>query len=62
VSYIFSHIKDDGLISYIPVKKAEYEFEDDEISIINVPITQEEREEEKKAAMMLLKKNKKNKK
>ena len=35
VSYIFSHIKDDGLISYIPVKKAEYEFEDDEISIIS---------------------------
>ena len=61
VSYIFSHIKDDGLISYIPVKKAEFEFEEDEINIQNVPISQEEREEEKKAEM-LLKKNKKNNK
>jgi len=62
VSHIFSHVKDDGLISYIPVKKAEYEFEDDEITIENVPITPEEREEERKAALLLMKKNKKNKK
>jgi hypothetical protein len=61
VSHIFSHIKDDGLISYIPVKKATYEFEDDEITIMNVPITEQEREEERKAALLLSKK-KKNKK
>lgn len=61
VSHIFSHVKEDGLISYIPVKKAEYEFEDDEINIENVPITPEEREEERKAALMLMKKNKKKK-